>query len=73
MTVEERTTVMEVVDILQTLGGNNGFGNLQPRIKMLLKGYAKKLRGIAERDALQNQSAEGTMKPSAKEAFLMNH
>lgn len=50
MTVEERNTVLETVDILRALGGNNGFSNLQPKMKKLLLGYAHKLDDIVKHD-----------------------
>ena len=50
MTVEDRNIVLETVDILRALGGNNGFTNLQPRFKKTLLGYASKLNKIVEKD-----------------------
>ena len=50
LTVEERDCILETVDILRTLGGNNGFSNLQPKVKRLLLGYANNLKAIVERD-----------------------
>lgn len=50
MTIEERNKILETVDILRALGGNNGFSNLQPKIKHMLLGYANDLKDIVERD-----------------------
>lgn len=50
MTVEDRNTILEAVDILRTLGGNNGFSNLQPKFKKLLLKYANGLNDIVEKD-----------------------
>lgn len=50
LTVDERNCILETVDILRTLGGNNGFSNLQPKVKRMLLGYANNLKAIVERD-----------------------
>lgn len=50
MTVDERNKILEAVDILRALGGQNGFSNLQPKIKRLLLGYANDLKDIVEND-----------------------
>ena len=50
MTIEERNKILETVDILRALGGNNGFSNLQPKVKHMLLGYANDLKDIVERD-----------------------
>ena len=64
MTINERNTIYETTDILRALGGNNGFSNLQPRIKKMLLVYANRLKDIADRDAqfgkdLQVEEFEG--------------
>lgn len=50
MTIEERNKILETVDILRALGGNNGFSNLQSKVKRMLLGYANDLKDIVERD-----------------------
>lgn len=50
LTVDERNCILETVDILRTLGGSNGFTNLQPKVKRMLLGYANNLKAIVERD-----------------------
>lgn len=50
MTVDERNQVLEAAEILQTLGGNNGFTNLRPELKKLLRTHGKKLKTIVEND-----------------------
>lgn len=50
MTVEDRNTIYEAVDVLRALGGNNGFSNLQPKMKKMLLGYANKLKDIVDKD-----------------------
>lgn len=50
MTVEDRNTIYEAVDILRALGGNNGFSNLQPKMKKMLLDYANKLKEIVDKD-----------------------
>jgi hypothetical protein len=64
VTINERNTIYETTDILRALGGNNGFSNLQPRIKKMLLVYANRLKDIADRDAqfgkdLQVEEFEG--------------
>jgi hypothetical protein len=56
MTIEERNVIYETVDILRAIGGNNGFSNLQPKIKKMLLGYATKLNEIADKDIKFGQS-----------------
>ena len=50
MTMEERNVIFEASDILKTLGGNNGFANIQPKLKATLRSYATKLDKIARDD-----------------------
>lgn len=50
MTVEERNEILETADILRALGGQNGFSNLQPKIKRLLIKRANALKEIVEND-----------------------
>lgn len=63
MTLEDRNTILEAADILKTLGGNNGFANLQPKLKTMLKSYGGKLQNIVERDILE---ADGEIAPGVK-------
>lgn len=56
MTVEDRNVVYEAIDILRALGGNNGFSNLQPKMKHLLLSYANKLKAIVEKDIKTEKS-----------------
>lgn len=58
MVVEDRNTILETVDILRALGGNNGFTNLQPRFKKTLLSYAGKLNKIVEKDIQFEKSME---------------
>ena len=57
MTQNERTTIYESVDILRALGGNNGFSNLQPKMKRILLDYANKLNDIADRDVKKEKTS----------------
>lgn len=50
MTMEERNTILETADILKALGGNNGFANIQPKLKSTLKKYAANLETIVHND-----------------------
>ena len=50
MTIQERNEILETVDILRALGGQNGFSNLQPKIKRLLLEHANQLKRIVEND-----------------------
>lgn len=50
MTMEDRDLLLETVDILRALGGNNGFSNLQPKIKHLLLKYANGIDTIVKND-----------------------
>lgn len=58
MKTEDRNTLIETVDILRALGGNNGFSNLQPKWKKLLLGYAKKIDDIVKNDIQFGKSME---------------
>jgi hypothetical protein len=50
MTIDNRNTILETVDILRALGGQNGFSNLQPKMKKLLLQKANALKKIVEDD-----------------------
>lgn len=50
MTLDERNEILETSDLLKALGGQNGFSNLQPKIKHLLLRRAHALQEIVERD-----------------------
>lgn len=50
MKSEDRNTLLETVDILRMIGGNNGFSNLQPKVKKMLLSYASKLDNIVKND-----------------------
>ena len=55
MTIDDRNKILETVDILRAIGGNNGFSNLQPKVKRMLLGYANDLNDIVKRDiAIKN-------------------
>ena len=69
MTVDERTTILEVADILQALGGNNGFGNLQPKVKAMLRCYAVDLKRIVKDDSVETV----TDRPVTKEDIEMTY
>lgn len=69
MKVEQRNTILEVVDILRALSGNNGFGNLQPKVKHLLGKYAVDLKKIVEDDI----STSGEESRMTKEEFLKTY
>jgi hypothetical protein len=56
MTVNDRNTILEAVDLLQVLGGNNGFCNLRPERKKIVLKTAKNLKDIVERDIKNSQS-----------------
>lgn len=72
MKVEDRNKLMEVSDILKALGGNNGFGNLQPKIKRMLLGYASDLDRIVKDDVSGNgYSIVEKMQMSEKDKTLM--
>ena len=58
MTVDDRNDILETVEILRALGGQNGFSNLQPKLKKMLLGYAHKLNGIVERDIAVKKSIQ---------------
>ena len=53
MTVDDRNKILEIIDILRALGGQNGFTNLQPKIKKMLISYSNDLKDIVERDIEQ--------------------
>lgn len=59
MTVEERNTILEAVDILRTLGGNNGFSNLQPKLKRMLLQKANALNDVVVRDIHKYENFTG--------------
>ena len=64
MTLEDRNKILETVDILRALGGNNGFSNLQPKFKRTLLKYANELKEIVEKDvkfdrSMQNEEFDG--------------
>ena len=74
MRVEERNKLSEVADVLRALGGNNGFGNLQPKIKHMLLGYANDLKKIVEDDVADNgYSLVEKMQMSEKDKTLMTY
>lgn len=50
MTAHERGQILEAVDILRMLGGQNGFSNLQPKIRKKLLSTANALRQIVNDD-----------------------
>ncbi|WP_458459256.1 hypothetical protein [Pseudobutyrivibrio sp.] len=50
MTVDDRNTVTEISEMLKILGGQNGFCNLQPKLKKMLLEQSKKLKDIVDRD-----------------------
>jgi len=58
VTSDERNDIYETVDILRALGGQNGFSNLQPKVKKMLLGYANRLKDIADRDIKFNNSMQ---------------
>ncbi len=58
MTVNDRNTILEAVDLLKLLGGNNGFCNLRPERKKIVLKMAKNLKDIVERDIKNSQSFE---------------
>lgn len=58
MTLEDRNKILEAVDILRALGGNNGFSNLQPKFKRTLLKYANDLKEIVEKDVKFGKSME---------------
>ena len=60
MTMEERNVIFEASDILKTLGGNNGFANIQPKLKATLRSYATKLDKIARDDIQAEFDKKGT-------------
>ena len=59
MTMEERNTILEAADILKALGGNNGFTNLKPKLKNILKNYAVDLEKIVRNDIQAEFEATG--------------
>jgi len=56
MKLDDRNLMLEIVDILRTLGGNNGFANIQPKTKHLLIKYANKLDDFVKRDIKAQKS-----------------
>lgn len=72
MTVEERNTILESADILQALGGNNGFSNLQPKLKKMLLVQAVALKKIVEKDIRANSQDPIQAEMSKKYALLNN-
>lgn len=60
MTVQERTEILETVDILRAIGGQNGFSNLQPKIKKMLLERASALKKIVENDIMNNKRDANT-------------
>lgn len=50
MTVQERDQILEAVDLLRAIGGNNGFSNLQPKLKRILLKKASELKQIVDDD-----------------------
>lgn len=50
MNTAERNTVGETIDILHKLGGNNGFSNLQPKIRRELLRLANELQAMLDKD-----------------------
>ena len=56
MTVNDRDMILEAVDLLKLLGGNNGFCNLRPERKKIVLKMAKNLKDIVERDNKNSQS-----------------
>ena len=58
MTTEERNEILETVDILRALGGQNGFSNLQPKIKRMLLQKANNLKRIVENDISPKDDVE---------------
>ena len=74
MKVDDRNKILEVADVLRALGGNNGFANLQPKIKHMLIGYANDLKKIVEDDVSDNgYSLIEKMQMSEKDKTLMNY
>lgn len=50
MTTQERNDILETVDLLKAMGGQNGFANFQPKFKKTLLSYAHKLEAIVSKD-----------------------
>jgi len=53
---DDRNTLLETVDILRTIGGNNGFSNLQPKVKKMLLSYANKIDDMVKKDIQWSKS-----------------
>ena len=70
MKVEERDIILETVDTLRLLGGNNGFSNLQPKIKKLLLSRANELKAIVENDIRGGQKESEPIQSAVKEEEL---
>ncbi len=74
MKVDDRNKLLEVVDVLRALGGNNGFANLQPKVKRMLLGYANDLKKIVDDDVAGNgYSLVEKMQMSEKDKTLMTY
>ena len=56
MKTDDRNTLLETVDILRMIGGNNGFSNLQPKVKKMLLNYANKIDDMVKKDIQWNKS-----------------
>ena len=52
---EERDIILETVDTLRLLGGNNGFRTMQPTIRKMLLKRANELKKIVENDVRDEQ------------------
>jgi hypothetical protein len=53
---DDRNTLLETVDILRMIGGNNGFSNLQPKVKKMLLSYANKIDDMVKKDIQWSKS-----------------
>ena len=53
MKMEDRNLILEVSEVLKLLGGNNGYANVQPKIKQRLIEYSKKLEKLVKNDILE--------------------
>ncbi len=74
MKVDDRNKLLEVADVLCALGGNNGFSNLQPKIKRMLLGYANDLKKIVDDDVSgSGYSLVEKMQMSKKDETLMTY
>lgn len=50
MKTEDRNLLLEVSEVLKLLGGNNGYANIQPKIKKRLVEYSKKVEELVKND-----------------------